>query len=82
MKRYFNHMEQKTPHERRQHAMRVAGVVTTLVFVGWIGTLGMRLNSLTVAKEGEAPKTQLANIISSVEVRQTNTLEVATTTQY
>ncbi len=34
---------ERTPHERRQISMQVAGVITAILFVGWIGTLGVRL---------------------------------------
>lgn len=39
---YFEHMHSKSTHERRTHAMRVAGVITALLFAGWISTLGLR----------------------------------------
>lgn len=45
MKKYFDHIQSKEPHERRQHAMRIAGVATAMVFAVWITTLGFRLTS-------------------------------------
>lgn len=45
MKKYFDHINNKEPHERRQHAMRISGVVTAMVFAVWITTLGLRLGS-------------------------------------
>jgi hypothetical protein len=45
MKKYFDHIQSKEPHERRQHAMQIAGVVTAMVFAVWITTLGFRLSS-------------------------------------
>ena len=42
MKRYFEHIKSKTPHDRRQHAMKVAGLLTAVAFVVWITTLGVR----------------------------------------
>jgi hypothetical protein len=36
---------EKTPHERRQISMQVAGVITAVLFVGWIGTLGVRIST-------------------------------------
>jgi hypothetical protein len=44
MRRYIEHIQNnRTPHERRQHAMQIAGVVTMLLFVGWLASLGMRI---------------------------------------
>ncbi len=45
MKNYYHHVKSKSTHERREHAMRIAGIVTVAVFVGWVGTLGVRLAS-------------------------------------
>ncbi len=45
MRRYIEHVQSKEPHERRQHAMRLAGAVTAAVFVVWVTTLGLRLSS-------------------------------------
>lgn len=45
MKKYFDHIKTKEPHERRAHAMQIAGTVTAMVFMVWITTLGLRLGS-------------------------------------
>lgn len=46
MKKYIQHMQEtRTPHERRQASMQIAGIVTAVLFVGWITTLGVRLSS-------------------------------------
>lgn len=43
MKRYFNHIKDtKNTHERRQHALAVAGVLTGIVFMVWVTTLSVR----------------------------------------
>ena len=34
---------EKSPHERRILSMQAAGLMTALLFVGWLGTLGVRL---------------------------------------
>jgi cell division protein FtsB len=82
IKRYFNHMHQKSTHERRQHAMRIATFVTAVIFVGWLGTLGMRLGGGATAQENDqAGQTQLANVISTTQV-EGNTLQVATSSVY
>jgi hypothetical protein len=85
VKRYFEHMHTKSTHERRQHAMRVASVVTAVVFLGWLGTLGVRLGSGTsssiAVENNQAQQTQLANVIDGTYTPTGNTLEVATTTQ-
>lgn len=43
MKKYLAHVHTKPTHERRQLAMRYATLVTAVVFVGWLGMLGVRL---------------------------------------
>ena len=46
MRKYIEHIRNnRTPHERRQHAMQIAGVITAILFVGWITTLGVRISS-------------------------------------
>lgn len=41
-KKYVKHVQSKTPHHRRQHAVQFAGLFTALAFVVWITTLGWR----------------------------------------
>jgi hypothetical protein len=64
VKKYFDHINAKEPHERRQHAMRIASVVTAMVFAVWITTLGFRLGGggAQVAQDGfeQAPLTAAA----------------------
>jgi hypothetical protein len=74
MKRYIARLqEEKTPHERRQYALRVATGLTAILFVGWVATLGMRLSqSARVTSE------QLQNTASSIIAVQ----EASTTLGY
>ncbi|HVU80294.1 MAG TPA: hypothetical protein VHD37_02940 [Candidatus Paceibacterota bacterium] len=52
MKAYIEKLRaERTPHERRQISMQVAGLMTALLFVGWLGTLGVRLASTPVAHQ-------------------------------
>jgi hypothetical protein len=81
IKRYYNHMTQKSTHERRQHALRIATFVTAVVFVGWLGTLGLRLSSGQLTNSDGGNQTQLANVISTTQV-EGNTLQVATSSVY
>ncbi len=79
MKKYLQHMQTKSPHERRQHATQIAGVCTALVFVVWVTTLGVRMSSTSTVvqnQDGSLQQTQLANA-GSAQTRG-NTLEVAT----
>jgi hypothetical protein len=80
MQRYFDHMEQKTPHERRAHATRVAGVITALVFVGWVSTLSLRAGGgqSAVANGGDT-SSQTAAAVDTASY-QGNQLIVASTT--
>lgn len=62
--------------------MRIATFVTAVIFVGWLGTLGMRLGGGATAQENDqAGQTQLANVISTTQV-EGNTLQVATSSVY
>ena len=81
IKRYYNHMTQKSTHERRQHALRIATFVTAVVFVGWLGTLGLRLSSGQLTNSDGGTQTQLANVISTTQA-EGNTLQVATSSVY
>lgn len=44
----------RTPHERRQHAMQVATIVTGLLFIAWLASLGARIGGAPVAEDGAA----------------------------
>jgi hypothetical protein len=83
MKRYFEHMHTKSTHERRQHAVQVATMVTGVVFLGWLGTLGYRFvgpNAQIAAENQNAQQTQLAGVLSGAMAPQGgSSLEVATT---
>ena len=80
MKKYYDHVMDKEPHERRQHAIQIASVFTALVFVVWITTLGVRLaNTSGVVVQNPDGSDQVANA-SSIYDTPENTLEVATTT--
>ena len=41
--KYIQNMKDKTPHERRQHAMRVSSILTAGIFTAWLLTLGVRM---------------------------------------
>ena len=79
---YFDHMHKKSPHERRQHAVRVAGVVTALVFAGWVTTLGIQATTgttgATVAGSDNASQAAAAG---AAQNNFANQLVVATSTQ-
>jgi hypothetical protein len=78
MNRYLDHMHTKPTHERRRHAMRIAGIVTVLVFVGWVTTLGLQLGSSSTNASQTA-----AAVTSSYDATQTsNQLIVSTSTTY
>lgn len=73
-------MKQRPPHERRQAAMRIAGAITGVIFIGWIATLGVRLggpSQKTAQQSGF--EAQVASIISAFTLSggQPNTLQVA-----
>lgn len=66
MKKFIARMRQeKTPHERRQFSMQVAGVITALLFVGWLGTLGARLVGSGAAPAAENTAATLQAVSST-----------------
>ena len=79
--RYIDHINSKPTHERRKHAAQVAMAITGVVFLGWLGTLGMRLSggSAAVASDSSANETQFANVVSAQDGSGA-TLQVASTT--
>ena len=80
MKRYLAHIHGKPTHERRQHAVQVATLFTAVIFMGWLGTLGVRLATTPTSSSGEtadtsvSSQTQLGSVVTSVPG-----LEIATT---
>ena len=88
MNRYLEHLHRKPTHERRQHAMQVAGVLTALVFVGWVTTLGMRLGGTDTAQvagtDASTGSAQTAAVLNSGydATEGGNQLIVSTTTNY
>lgn len=85
MNRYLEHMHQKPAHERRRHAMRVAGVITAVIFAGWVTSFSLHLGSAApapVASSGTAASQTAAAIQGSGYPTSGNQLIVATTTDY
>ena len=81
MKRYIAYMkENHAPHERRQHAVRVAGVLTAALFAVWVGTLGVRLSSPAVVAEDD--QTSLSAAAAASTQNKGALLEVSTTSVY
>jgi len=87
-KKYVEHIQSKPPHHRRQHAMQVAGTLTVLAFVIWIGTLGMRFGTPpqgsqdpgSVQADTDAQQTQLAGADASGDTSQSGLEVVGTST--
>ena len=84
MKRYIEHVKTRPTHERRQHAMQIAGVLTALVFMGWVTTLGVRLagNNSVADNPNNPSASQAATVLGATEAAPANELEVATTSGY
>lgn len=75
MKKYFEHIQNKTPHERRGHAMQWAGGLTVFAMLVWVSTLGLRFATQTSPDTGDS--NQVASVVESQEGNAT--LLVATT---
>ncbi|MBY0473129.1 hypothetical protein K2Q00_02470 [Patescibacteria group bacterium] len=83
-KKYVKHVQAKTPHHRRQHAVQFAGVFTALAFTVWVTTLGVRFGTTggTVATndQGSGQQTMLAGVAASGDTSQAGIEVVGTTT--
>lgn len=82
MKKYFDHVQSQEPHERRQHAMRIAGATTVAVFAIWVTTLGFRFGGDSAVLAGEESQTSLTAAASGSIFGGQNQLIVASSTQY
>ncbi len=68
MKKFIERIKaERTPHERRALAARVAGVLTAIIFVGWVTTLGVRLASHDAAVANQAPAQNTAATLNAVQ---------------
>lgn len=81
MKRYIEHVQSRDPHDRRVHAMRLAGTVTAAVFAVWITTLGFRLSAEAPHVAAEDQSSLSASAAQSL-YNSPNTLIVATSTSF
>ncbi len=82
MKRYIEHIKNnRTAHQRRQHAMQAAGALTAALFAVWLGTLGLRLASPTEVAQTADNSTQTASAAAAVQ-NSTPQLQVSTTSVF
>ncbi|MSR70533.1 hypothetical protein EXS62_00630 [Candidatus Kaiserbacteria bacterium] len=80
MRRYIQHIKDtKVPHERRQHAMKISGILTAALFAVWVGTLGVRLAS---QPEATLTDNSLSAAAANAQVQNGPHLEVSTTSVY
>jgi hypothetical protein len=79
IKKYLNHVYSKDTHERRRHAMQLATGLTSVAFIVWVTTLGLRfaLTPQQIAAQN-GTSNQVASIAASQEGNAT--LIVATST--
>lgn len=81
MRRYFEHIkETREPHERRAHAMQVAGVLTAALFAVWLGTLGWRLSQSE--EVAQSPESSLTAAAAASTNNKGAALEVSTTSVF
>jgi hypothetical protein len=46
MRRYIEHIQNThTTHERRQHALQIAGLITAALFISWLAMFGLRMGT-------------------------------------
>jgi hypothetical protein len=82
MKRYIQELKNRPTHDRRLFALRIAGAVTAIIFVGWIGTLGLRVGNQGAgdAALNNNSSSQTAAAQSGIYGGNQNQLIVSTTT--
>ena len=81
MRRYFNHIKTKEPHERRKHAMHLSGVFVGALFVLWVATFSMRIAA--PPQSGDIDPLQTAAVANATSLDQSQArLEVSTTSVY
>jgi len=81
MRKYIEHIKNtREPHQRRQHAVQVAGVLTGGLLVVWLGTLGYRLSSQEAV--AQSPDTSLTAAAVAAYPGNAPHLEVSTTSIY
>ena len=67
MRKYIQHIQDThTPHERRQVAMRISAIVTALLFIAWLATLGVRLGG-SVPAVVESGANNSASVLEAVQ---------------
>ena len=66
--------ENKSPHERRQFALQVAGTITALIFVAWVATLGVRLAQSSAQSAQEAASNTASTLVAVQQASSTQTL--------
>jgi len=75
-------MKSKTPHERRRHAMQMASVITGLLLLVWVTTLGVRFASTPPQTAATDDPSQMAAVAASAAAENGQaTLIVASSTQ-
>jgi len=84
MKRYFDHIKTKSPHERRQHAMQVACGASVLIALIWLTSLGFQAQrNAPQTVSANQDQTQVANVASSLpNVDTSSGIQVATTSVF
>ena len=83
MKRYIEHIKNtRTTHQRRQHAVQVAGALTAALFAVWLGTLGVRLSSPSDVAQTANDTTQTASVAAAVQNNSGPQLQVSTTSVF
>ena len=66
--------EDRSPHQRRQFALQVAGTMTALIFVAWVSTLGVRLAQSSAQSAQEAAANTASTLVAVQEASSTQTL--------
>jgi hypothetical protein len=71
MKKYIHHMRtERSSHERRQVALQIASMVTAVLFLGWVATLGVRLATSDSIAADESTTQLVSSVSNGVEAMQ------------
>ena len=80
MRRYLQEVRSRPTHDRRLFAMRIAGALTAIIFVAWIGTLGLRVGGSPAQDVATTPDNASQTAAAQNIFSNQNQLIVATST--
>ncbi len=80
---YIDQIKSRPTHERRTHAMQMAGAIIVAIFIVWVATIGIRLatENPATAQSGD-DSSQLANVASGADAANATLIVASSTDLY